>query len=103
MTHSEPVTRSPSSLSLTRRTPCVDGCCGPMLMTSSSAPNSVFVFCVVSSTKVLLTFSGSTVRFQCQDFREPRQYPVSECRYLCAADALAILPARESVSNPGGL
>src|SRR5215472_1488093 len=42
--HSEPITRSPSSLSFTRSTPCVDGCCGPMFRTSSSAPKSVCGF-----------------------------------------------------------
>src|SRR5437867_292970 len=33
--HSVPSTFSPSSLRMTRNTPCVDGCCGPMLSTSS--------------------------------------------------------------------
>src|SRR3954465_8535449 len=35
MMHSVPSTFSPSSLRITRSTPCVDGCCGPMLRTSS--------------------------------------------------------------------
>src|SRR5579864_8392662 len=35
MTHSVPSTFSPSSLRMTRNTPWVDGCCGPMLRTSS--------------------------------------------------------------------
>src|SRR5689334_8963150 len=35
MTQSVPSTFSPSSLRMTRSTPCVDGCCGPMLRTSS--------------------------------------------------------------------
>src|SRR5579859_3868620 len=39
--HSVPITRSPSSFSLTRNTPCVAGCCGPILMTSSSASRYV--------------------------------------------------------------
>src|SRR5215469_11653597 len=42
--HSEPITRSPSSFSFTRSTPCVDGCCGPMFRMSSSAPSSVCCF-----------------------------------------------------------
>src|SRR5438874_556606 len=42
--HSEPITRSPSSLSSTRTTPCVDGCCCPMFRMSSSAPSSVCCF-----------------------------------------------------------
>src|SRR5437879_2092200 len=39
MTTSLPTTRSPSSRSTTRSTPCVLGCCGPMLRTSSSVSN----------------------------------------------------------------
>src|SRR5580658_3294088 len=41
MMHSEPTTRSPSSFSFTRSTPCVDGCCGPILRMISSAPSTV--------------------------------------------------------------
>src|SRR5579859_1956026 len=39
--HPVPITRSPSSFNLTRNTPCVAGCCGPILMTSSSASRYV--------------------------------------------------------------
>src|SRR2546422_10070655 len=35
MTRSVPITFSPSSLRITRNTPCVEGCCGPILSTSS--------------------------------------------------------------------
>src|SRR5437867_11323515 len=35
MMHSVPSTFSPSSLRMTRNTPCVEGCCGPMLRTNS--------------------------------------------------------------------
>src|SRR5215471_18565681 len=35
MMQSVPSTFSPSSFRITRSTPCVDGCCGPMLRTSS--------------------------------------------------------------------
>src|ERR1039457_188024 len=35
MMHSVPSTFSPSSLRMTRSTPCVEGCCGPMLRTNS--------------------------------------------------------------------
>src|SRR5208283_3579934 len=35
MTQSVPRIFSPSSLRMTRSTPCVEGCCGPMLRTSS--------------------------------------------------------------------
>src|SRR5579871_749032 len=41
MTHSRPRTFSPSSRKITRNTPCVAGCCGPMLMTSSFASRKV--------------------------------------------------------------
>src|SRR5215813_13064254 len=41
MTHSASSTRSPSSLSFTCSTPCVDGCCGPMLIVISLASNKV--------------------------------------------------------------
>src|SRR3954466_13483276 len=39
MTTSASTTFSPSRRSTTRSTPCVLGCCGPMLMTSSSVSN----------------------------------------------------------------
>src|SRR5579864_2479659 len=41
MTHSSPMTFSPSSRRITRSTPCVAGCCGPMLITSSLASRNV--------------------------------------------------------------
>src|SRR5271154_1496507 len=47
MMHSESTTRSPSSFSFTRSTPCVEGCCGPMLRIISSAPNTVVVISLV--------------------------------------------------------
>src|SRR6476619_1386207 len=39
MTTSASTTFSPSSRRITRSTPCVLGCCGPMLITSSSVSN----------------------------------------------------------------
>src|SRR5215469_10955958 len=41
MTHSRPRTFSPSRRRMTRSTPWVAGCCGPMLMTSSLASRNV--------------------------------------------------------------
>src|SRR5580658_5457247 len=41
ITHSNPITFSPSSRRITRNTPWVAGCCGPMLMTSSFASRNV--------------------------------------------------------------
>src|SRR6187399_2884491 len=43
------MTRSPSSFSFTCSTPCVDGCCGPMLTVISLASNNV------SSVDIALT------------------------------------------------
>src|SRR5580658_7067758 len=68
MMHSEAATRSPSSFSFTRSTPCVEGCCGPMLRIISSAPSTVVSIsavglCRVSSMKSLLTAIDSQVFF----------------------------------------
>src|ERR1041384_479911 len=41
MMHSVPSTFSPSSLRMTRSTPWVDGCCGPMFRTSSVESKNV--------------------------------------------------------------
>src|SRR5450755_816817 len=41
MTHSSPMTFSPSSRRITRSTPWVAGCCGPILMTSSFVSRNV--------------------------------------------------------------
>src|SRR4051794_29325294 len=49
MTHSVPVTFSPSSFTMTRSTPCVDGCCGPMLRTSSVESRKVWAMGLLSA------------------------------------------------------
>src|SRR5215469_9266007 len=72
MTHSEPITRSPSSFSFTRSTPCVDGCCGPMLRISSSAPSSVSVLCVASSCTVSAKQFRLLTAFDAEIFPHPR-------------------------------
>src|SRR5689334_25085004 len=41
MMHSVPRTFSPSSLRMTRSTPCVEGCCGPMFRTNSVESKNV--------------------------------------------------------------
>src|SRR5690349_22251110 len=41
ITQSVPSTFSPSSFKMTRSTPCVEGCCGPMLRTSSVESKNV--------------------------------------------------------------
>ena len=40
MPHRASVTDSPSISKINRSTPCVDGCCGPMLTTIRSSPRS---------------------------------------------------------------
>src|ERR1035438_10015831 len=42
MMHSVPRTFSPSSLRMTRKTPCVEGCCGPILSTNSVVSKNVW-------------------------------------------------------------
>src|SRR5829696_1951692 len=41
MMHSVPITFSPSSFRMTRSTPWVEGCCGPILSTNSVASRNV--------------------------------------------------------------
>src|SRR5260370_21236808 len=60
MTHSVPKTFSPSSLRMTRSTPCVEGCCGPMLRTNS-----------VESRKVESGIPRSLAAFDSQIFLHP--------------------------------
>src|ERR1035438_6269595 len=60
MTHSVPRTFSPSSLRITRSTPCVEGCCGPMLRTNS-----------VVSRKVESGIPRSLAAFDSQVFPHP--------------------------------
>src|SRR5579864_7305328 len=56
MTTSQSTTFSPSRRSTTRSTPCVLGCCGPMLMTSSSVSNIAPRTVCCSMAGTLLTF-----------------------------------------------
>src|SRR5208283_1180023 len=60
MMNSVPITFSPSSLRMTRSTPCVEGCCGPMLRTSS-----------VESRKVESGIVASLAAFNAQAFLHP--------------------------------
>src|SRR6266568_2902354 len=60
MTHSVPNTFSPSSLRITRKTPWVEGCCGPMLRTNS-----------VVSRKVESGIPRSLAAFDAQIFLHP--------------------------------
>src|SRR5688572_5409876 len=58
MTHSVPLTFSPSSLRITRNTPWVDGCCGPMFRT-----NSVESRKVVSGMSLLAAFDAQILPY----------------------------------------
>src|SRR6266700_1603885 len=60
MMHSVPSTFSPSSFSITRSTPCVEGCCGPILRTNS-----------VESRKVWSGIPASLAAFNTQVFLDP--------------------------------
>src|SRR5215831_15442936 len=60
MTHSVPKTFSPSNFSMTRSTPWVEGCCGPMLRTNS-----------VESRKVESGIPRSLAAFDSQVFLHP--------------------------------
>src|SRR4029077_8238877 len=60
MMQSVPRTFSPSSLRMTRNTPCVEGCCGPMLRTNS-----------VESRKVESGIQTSLAAFDLQVFLHP--------------------------------
>src|SRR5450432_3339308 len=63
--HSVPSTFSPSSFRITRSTPCVDGCCGPMLSTSSVESRKVW-----SGIPASLVH-GSLAAFNSQVFLHP--------------------------------
>src|SRR3984957_15922470 len=58
MMHSESTTRSPSSFSFTRSTPCVEGCCGPMFKIISSAPRTVVLTLESSVMRGSLIYIG---------------------------------------------
>src|SRR5579864_2578606 len=80
ITHSSPRTFSPSSRRMTRSTPCVAGCCGPMLMTSSLASRNVLSGVSRSSGESAL---GSVNVYLSQ----------------ASSRSLALLPARRGISR----
>src|SRR5580698_7749921 len=65
ITHSRPSTFSPSSRRITRSTPCVAGCCGPMLMMSSLASRKVLSWLPSSSGESVVL--GSVIFDHCFD------------------------------------
>src|SRR3989440_7401421 len=58
MSQSRSITVSPSSLRITRSTPCVDGCCGPILSVISGASIrdsrvvAISTWCILMSDKL---------------------------------------------------
>jgi len=89
MTHSEPTTRSPSSLSLTRgrhgwrdvAAPCDDEFIGTEERIGFL--RSVFVDCVSQNSHTLLAALDAEI------FPGPRLCPAEECRNPCGGDVLA--------------
>src|SRR5712675_1972357 len=77
MTHSVPRTFSPSSLSMTRSTPWVEGCCGPMLRTNS-----------VESRKVESGIPRSLAAFDSQVFLHPALVLLENSVILAQREAL---------------
>src|SRR5215472_13883906 len=98
--HSEPITRSPSSLSLTRSTPCVEGCCGPMFRMSSSPPSSVRCFSPLSVMVVpamLVIGRSSLPAFNAQVFFHPHSILLDDV--VVFAQRIA-LPAVRQKNSP---
>src|SRR4029077_15599594 len=80
MTHSVPRTFSPSSLRMTRSTPCVEGCCGPMLRTNS-----------VESRKVESGIPRSLAAFDSQVFLYPALVLLEYSVVLTQREALPLV------------
>src|SRR5579864_3486671 len=80
MTHSVPNTFSPSSFRITRSTPCVEGCCGPMLRTSS-----------VESKNVASGILASVTAFDPQVFLHPAVVLLQDGVILPQRETLPIL------------
>src|SRR5437588_222957 len=80
ITQSVPSTFSPSSLRITRSTPCVDGCCGPMLRTSS-----------VESRKVVSGILRSLAAWNTQVLLHPPVVLLEDPVVLAQREALPLL------------
>src|SRR5205085_7970703 len=78
--HSVPKTFSPSSLRMTRNTPCVDGCCGPMFRTNS-----------VESRNVESGILTSLAAFDAQVFLHPAVVLLENTHLLAQRVALPFL------------
>src|ERR1035438_4573760 len=90
MTHSSPMTFSPSSRRITRSTPWVAGCCGPILMTSSFVSRNVLSGVSRSSGESVF---GSVILI-------PSVLIPSALVFLSASSrSLAFSPARRGVSR----
>src|ERR1035438_477527 len=90
MTHSSPMTFSPSSRRITRSTPWVAGCCGPILMTSSFVSRNVLSGVSRSSGESVF---GSVILI-------PSVLIPSALVFLSASSrSLAFSPARRGISR----
>src|ERR1017187_4678999 len=85
MTQSAPRTFSPSSLRMTRSTPWVDGCCGPILRTSS-----------VESRKVASGILVSLTAFDTQVFLHPAIVLLDNSVILTQRVALPLLGKQDA-------
>src|SRR5258708_15433375 len=85
MTHSVPKTFSPSSLRMTRSTPCVEGCCGPMLRTNS-----------VESRKVESGIPKSLAAFDSQVFLHPALVLLENSVVFAQREALPLVGQQDA-------
>src|SRR5215475_11134627 len=94
MMHSVPITFSPSSFRITRSTPCVDGCCGPILRTSS-----------VESRNVASGMDGLLAAFDIQIFPHPAIVLLNQAVLLTQRESLPLLGQQDTphVGVPGEL
>src|SRR5262249_61809838 len=94
MMQSVPSTFSPSSFRITRSTPCVDGCCGPMLRTSS-----------VESRNVASGMDGLLAAFDIQIFPHPAIVLLNQAVLLTQRESLPLLGQQDTphVGVPGEL
>src|SRR5712692_5847669 len=84
MMHSVPITFSPSSLRITRSTPCVEGCCGPILRTNSVESRNV-----VSGMDLLAAFDVQILPY-------PSLVLLDQAVFLAQREALPLLGEKDS-------
>src|ERR1035441_7500936 len=101
MMHSVPRTFSPSSLRITRSTPCVEGCCGPMLRTNSVESRKVGDGLAFEDLKRLQPFLGHPVGLAL----DLRQLAHNLARDALASTQLTllVLDDRAGLGDPGAI